>query len=342
MATFLNQVLDGSSCCECDSSRTSVCDPCGCPQTICLVDKRHLSVSGTFDYSGTYEQNGTYTSYPGRTDIAYEREDGGAWIYKDWASDWHGPVGTTIGDYGYWTVAINKGDTTTSLPTPAVDTHNLAIIVDYECPHEHSTYIQAGKSAFTSIWSNVIGWDVTGSSPPSEGDCFVGECPYVPPPFQYCGCEPPAYVSGNVPAPDASQEYGNAAGNPPNDVSVEYFYPGSGSPPIGGGTYDYGYFEWYDANATYPCRYLADGTGSEPSGYATIWYDGTGGYWMFEETIGTTTDTYYMSEYYGGMWSTIYGGCGEGPLTVSSGPNGGPTAYVNYAFGPPYYYIEVT
>lgn len=319
MATFLNQVLDGSSCCECDSSRTSVCDPCGCPQTVCLEDNRPSGGgSSYFDYTGTYDQSGTYTS-GGVTSIAYvRRSDGGAWIYKDWG------IHST---YGYWTVGVNKGDTSSSTPNAVVQISTYSL---NPCPNDYL--------AGSSIWDSAL---ASNPGTVDDGDCYVGECYTAPPPFQYCGCEPSSGVSSNIPAPDSSQEYGNASGNPPGDVSVEYFYPGSGSPPVGGGSYDYGYFEWHDANQTYPCRYLADGTGSEPSGSALIWYDGTSGYWTFEETIGGTTDVFIMSEYYGGIWSTLYD-CDQGPLTVSSGPNGGPTGYVNYGVGSPYYYIEVT
>jgi hypothetical protein len=153
--------------------------------------------------------------------------------------------------------------------------------------------------------------------------------PPGPPPFTYCSdCEPSSDVLGH------SGDYGNSSGDPPVDVSVELVYPGSGSPPVGGGAYDYGYFEWHDNNSANQCRYLSDGIGSSMNGEpndasANIYYDNVTDLWMFEES----GDMYEMSEFYGSMWTSLTG-CDQGPLTVSSGPNGGPTGYVDYAYAP--------
>lgn len=101
MVAFLIQPVSGE-CCADPCSRSGPCDPCGCPTSICCDDQRSWL---SFDFSGTYEENGTY----GGT-IAYEREDGNAWFWRNW------------GDYpseGWWTISLAKGSHATDSVTQA-------------------------------------------------------------------------------------------------------------------------------------------------------------------------------------------------------------------------------
>ncbi len=66
--------------------------PCGCPTTICAVDSRSESP----DYSGTYTKTGTYEG-----SIAYEKNGGGAWFWRDW---------DFFPEQGWWVVSTTKGD----------------------------------------------------------------------------------------------------------------------------------------------------------------------------------------------------------------------------------------
>ena len=237
MATFFNQVLDGSECCECDSSRTSPCDPCdeGCPYTVCLEDNRPSSTSGYYDYSGTYDQNGTHTS-GGITSLAYvRRSDGAAWIYKDWG------IHAT---YGYWVVGVNKGDTPSSTPNAVtqISTYTLN-----PCPDDYM--------AGSSIWDSPL---ASNPGVVDDGDCNAGAC------IQYCDCEP----SYEVESTDEDQLYGNSAGDPPDDLSVTYYYGGEYP-----GSYDWGTMVWTYYGGL--CKYEHDGNSPDPGNLGTfvIWCD---------------------------------------------------------------------
>lgn len=84
-----------AECCDdpCDG-RDDPCDPCDCPNEICADDTRGASP----DFSGTYTQNGYWEGT-----IAYEKNGGGAWFWRDW--DFF-PV------QGWWVVSPTKGDFT--------------------------------------------------------------------------------------------------------------------------------------------------------------------------------------------------------------------------------------